>query len=269
MNEIDLAILVVASPKGIPLKALGQHKSLARKLSEHEIFTISNGKISATPLQLTNLITNLLYYFNTSNNNTSKLKGGHPSIHSKKQAKISERQKQLGDILNGVSPGSSGGRNIIKDVIPDPELRQMARDFERAYNDKFRKTLKPMSTARSKVCFARAALFCERACITPEQYLDIAEKFSGNWRKRIGVKVVQPWMLPYLEEDVANEVGGGLDKKEMNAKEVQALLAKNGFGERKLEECQDILSMAKLGGRVTVETRLRKEVEWLRNRLQK
>lgn len=275
MNEIELVTLIVSSLDGIPLKALGDNRGIAIKLADHDIVTIHRGSVSVSTNQLTNLIRNLYYYLkntntNTRNRNTRKLKGcPAKTFEQKRQAKISERQKQLGDILIGVSPGTGQGRNIIKDVIPDPELRQMARDFERIYNNKYRRGLKPISTARSKVCFARAAIFCQKAEIAADRYLEVAEKASVNWRKRMGVKILQPWMLPYLEEDVADDVGSGLAKKELNAKEVQQLLAEFGFGERKIEECQDILSMAKLGGRVLVETRLKKEVEWLKNHLPK
>lgn len=275
MNEIELVTLLVASPEGFPLRALGKNRGIVIKLADCDIVTINKGMVSVSANQLTNLIRSLYYYFsntrNTNNNrNTRKLVGcSAKTLKQKKQAKVSERQKQLGDILTGVSPGTKQGHNIIKEAIPDPELRQMARDFERIYNNRFRRGLKPISTARSKVCFARAALFCQRAEISAERYLETAERASVNWRKRMGVKILQPWMLPYLEEDVADDVGSGVVKNELNAKEVQQLLAENGLGAFKVEECQDILSMAKLGERVLIETKLKREVEWLKKHLAK
>ena len=256
-ERMNLLALVVASPNGIPIKYFPPGKMLElSNLSREGLIEVRESFAITQPS--TSFFKILKKSFTT-----KKL----TAVRGLRAGKISEgKRQQLSAILNGNLPSHA----LLREVIPDPELRQAARDFEAVYGRRFRGGIKPTSTAKSKVCFARAALFCRQAGITPEQFLEIADTMSTGWRKRIGVKFVQPWMFPYLEEDVAGKIG----KLEQTARfsvspaQVSKGLRENGFGSFSNEECQDIISLAKISLHTKVESsKYEKEIEWVKGLL--
>jgi hypothetical protein len=204
------------------------------------------------------------------NTNISKVSSSTYVDEEQLRCSSSQPKSQLADSkrekLAAILHGNMADPSLLRELLPDPEVRQLTRDFEAAYNRNLLRGFKPTATLRSKICFARAALFCRQAGIKQEDFLNLAQDATAGWRKRLNFKVVQPWQFPYVEADAIEKLDGTAKDLPLDLKGAGKALRAEGFTVSD-QELPDIISLAKISLHTRVESKYEKEIECIKKLL--